>query len=269
MFPGFVGTTECSDFQPSIPRRFVSFTRRYPSVLTGFAPPLAPHVSTARPCVGLFIRFPFRLSRWETTGSPRFLANPLHTCRALRPRRTSGGVAFVQSHGLGSASNQPFEAQSRDPHARCLRFAATVAGEPRKTRFRLSCRLAGRDSTRRVRVFGFSSSLPPHPGLSWRTAFHLCGIASRRRRSGPESSQVPLESVKCGVEGVAPARLGAPAAAAPTKSLGRSRDCGHRRRERGRDERPRRAGTCAGLARPRKRLLQPHRTRSVHSGSTQ
>ena len=185
MFPGFVGTTECSDFQPSIPRRFVSFTRRYPSVLTGFAPPLAPHVSTARPCVGLFIRFPFRLSRWETTGSPRFLANPLHTCRALRPRRTSGGVAFVQSHGLGSASNQPFEAQSRDPHARCLRFAATVAGEPRKTRFRLSCRLAGRDSTRRVRVFGFSSSLPPHPGLSWRTAIHLCGIASRRRRAVP------------------------------------------------------------------------------------
>ena len=221
MFPGFVGTTECSDFQPSIPRRFVSFTRRYPSVLTGFAPPLAPHVSTARPCVGLFIRFPFRLSRWETTGSPRFLANPLHTCRALRPRRTSGGVAFVQSHGLGSASNQPFEAQSRDPHARCLRFAATVAGEPRKTRFRLSCRLAGRDSTRRVRVFGFSSSLPPHPGLSWRTAFRWGGLASRGRRGEVRFITMTVGFAKHARYRVAQAPIVAPAAAARTKSPGR------------------------------------------------
>jgi hypothetical protein len=53
-------------------------------------------------------------------------------------------------------------------------------------------------------------------------ALHLGGLASRGRRSGPGSSQCPLESVKCGVDDVAPPRIGAPAAAAPTKSLGRS-----------------------------------------------
>ena len=43
-------------------------------------------------------------------------------------------------------TKQYFEALSHSPHARCLRFAAPVARPPRKTRFRLAARLAGRDS---------------------------------------------------------------------------------------------------------------------------
>jgi hypothetical protein len=54
-------------------------------------------------------------------------------------------------------------AQSRDPHARCLRFAARVTPAPRKTRFRLVTNLAGRGSIpRKVPLEGFSNASSHH-----------------------------------------------------------------------------------------------------------
>jgi len=64
-------------------------------------------------------------------------------------------------------------AQSRGPHARCLRFAARVAPAPRKTRFRLPTCLAGRGSyparshSKVLEMLQFITS--SFARLSWRT----------------------------------------------------------------------------------------------------
>ena len=94
------------------------------------------------------------LESTETTGPPRFLRNPC-VCvpRSSTPvgqaRSTAcyaPGVAFRNSEFVDPTTTTSFEAQSRSPHTRCLRFAPRVATTGRKTRYRLpQPGLAGRD----------------------------------------------------------------------------------------------------------------------------
>ena len=119
---------------------------------------------------------PTRKFTKEMKGSPRFLGNPMRACPALRPRRDRGtsplqplDVAFRLHDGVGSHKRH-FVAQSRSPHARCLRFAPAVTR--RHARLASGCLdgLPGGggyplgSSTRFIR-----SSCPPRPGLAWRT----------------------------------------------------------------------------------------------------
>ena len=114
-------------------------------------------VNTTPTGQGLVTGCPHPDSSTETTGSPRFLGNPLHACPALRPRwdlcarpLLRFGAAFRASDGVGSHENRNFEAQSHGPHARCLRFAGWVAPAP--------ARLASGCLARRCRARGSSCS---------------------------------------------------------------------------------------------------------------
>ena len=75
---------------------------------------------------------------------------PSHTARSMLPSAIWKSVGFRDLRPY-------FEAQSRGLHTRCLRFAAGVAPEPRKTRYRLvaSLRRTGL-VTRLVPLKGFS-----------------------------------------------------------------------------------------------------------------
>jgi len=77
---------------------------------------------------------PFGVSA-GTTGSPRFLGNPLCPCPALRPRwdlharpLRRFGAAFRSLHNVGSHNQPAFGALSHGLDTRCLRFAS---GSPR------------------------------------------------------------------------------------------------------------------------------------------
>ena len=84
----------------------------------------------------------------ETMGSLRFLGNPraLMPCSST-PAGTTCQVATARRRGPrlrdneGSNESFSFEARSQGLGARCLRFAAGIAPEPRKTRFRLPAKL--------------------------------------------------------------------------------------------------------------------------------
>lgn len=83
---------------------------------------------------------------------------PLCTCAGLRPRWRRAGqdpgavplrfdllaVAFRVVHRVGLHNIAAFGARYRRPRTRCLRFAAALAGGPRKTRFRLAVLGLGR-----------------------------------------------------------------------------------------------------------------------------
>ena len=74
---------------------------------------------------------------------PGFWGTPLHACPALRPRWVDlllpspepVDAAFRFSDTVGHHENRTFEAQSRSPHARCLRFTTRVTPTPCKTRY--------------------------------------------------------------------------------------------------------------------------------------
>ena len=61
----------------------------------------------------------------EPSRTRALVSDPGGTSAPGRLRRS--GVAFRVFHRVGSRDNNPFEAQSHGPHARCLRFAAGVA----------------------------------------------------------------------------------------------------------------------------------------------
>ena len=106
--------------------------------------------------VGLGIAVPVApspASDVETAGSPRFLGNPnVHMPCSSTPAGPSApghyGETMLPSAvttASAPATLSSFGAQSHGLSTRCLRFAAEVALEPRKTRFRLSAYFAGRD----------------------------------------------------------------------------------------------------------------------------
>lgn len=151
-FPCFLGTIRCSDSLTSLPPRFVSFVWRYHARRGGFVSPGRSHGRTVRP--GVFVAgSPFRLLRVETTGPPRFLGNPgVSMPRSSTPvgpadpaDQRYADAAFRVNDIVGSHNYKPFGALSRGLPTRCLRFAARVTPQPRKTRFRRSANLAGQD----------------------------------------------------------------------------------------------------------------------------
>jgi hypothetical protein len=87
---------------------------------------------------------PVRTQSVEVQGSHRFLAIPSRACRILGPRWARSDSPLVSLRLLPSTSptvsaptsSVDFGAESCGPFARCLRFAAVVAHEPRKTRYR-------------------------------------------------------------------------------------------------------------------------------------
>jgi hypothetical protein len=114
--------------------------------------------------------------------SPRFLGNPCACVpRSLTPVgraalaiRERPNVAFQVSDPVGHHETRTFEAPSRSPHARCLRFTAWVAPPPRKTR----SQLVGYTFTEQdlhllgsTLVFqgGITASFPNEPDFAWRT----------------------------------------------------------------------------------------------------
>ena len=126
------------------------------------------------------------LTSAEMAGSPRFLQEPLWTYAVLsdpgrapgaRPFRRGNAVAPVTPRGR-PRRRVSFEALSHGLRPRCLRFADALTQRPRKTRFRLVANLyragfgpAGLHDERFPLCGQSTTSLPPFPGLAWRTGF--------------------------------------------------------------------------------------------------
>ena len=187
---------------------------RHPSLggttLSSGASPRAARTTTARRSGAWSTGAPRRLRfvRWRRLDLPGSWGDPLAACPALRPRRDLGtghscfGVAFRFWHSVGSRCASSHGAQSHGLLARCLRFAAWVAPEPRKTRFRLVASLAGQDwlpAGSPTQGFGSASLHPFLLAQAWPGAHqtmikagqgYLCGRrnatsgAPRRRNSG-------------------------------------------------------------------------------------
>jgi hypothetical protein len=136
-------STKHSDFLPSLPRRFVSFARRYRRCALGFAPAAARRYDCGP---GVVHRNPHTGSSTETTGAPRFLENPTMNvpCSSTPagPQRSATATLSVLSSAKWTTSTptipKNFGAQSHGPFTRCLRFAGWVTPPPRKTRFRVA-----------------------------------------------------------------------------------------------------------------------------------
>ena len=132
----------------------------------------------------LVSRDPHRLLQTERAGSPRFLGEPRWPYAVLsdpgrapraRPIQRRSAVAPLALPGQ-PRRHVPFVALSHGLRPRCLRFAGALTGyHPRKTRFRLVASLCRAGFTCRVPYERFplcrltSTSLPPFPGLTWRT----------------------------------------------------------------------------------------------------
>ncbi len=93
-------------------------------------------------------RFPFRPTAPEAARSPKVPGRPLCAChepgtpsvqrflglRGEPLRCVRAAVAFHQAGGLGTDDLGLFRGVPRGLRTRCLRFAAALAGRPRKTR---------------------------------------------------------------------------------------------------------------------------------------
>ena len=123
---------------------------------------------------------PSRLSRAETTRSPRFLGSP-QVCmpRSLTPasssRQACCGVSIRPSVELTTSALAGIISRgsiTRPAHS-CVRFAARITPPPRTTRYRLVATLCRAGLvTRWAPPKGFRdrvTSLPPFPGFAWRT----------------------------------------------------------------------------------------------------
>jgi hypothetical protein len=175
-FPGFVGTTTSSDFQSSVPSRFVAFTRRLPSSCSCSLPL---RTSTARMDLDPIIGGPPESST-ETVDLPGFwrtsrvrpapLFDPGGTF-ALRPNNARRCCVRLSIRRT-LPSDCAFEARSRSSCTPCVRFAATVARSPRNTRFRVVATFPGQrlNAARFVREV---SVLHPFPSPRLRLAHML------------------------------------------------------------------------------------------------
>ena len=148
-FPCFSGTTRHSDFLTTFTPGFVSFASALPP------PPVLRSRGSRAPISlgpGLSSGCPPATSTWSRQHLPGSWRTLLSACPALRPRRDPrtwpvsalGCCLPLLVRRRLSRRFRSFEAQSRGPHTRCLRFAARVAPAPRKTRFRLVASFAGR-----------------------------------------------------------------------------------------------------------------------------
>jgi len=170
--PSFPPSVPCSGapFPPQGPPGCVPLLQRYYEALrlpddlharlrflrqraTTATRPSLPRESGAHlPRAWAFFRLPSGLSTWSRQDLPGSWWTLLCACPALRPRRDPrtwpvsalGCCLPLLVRRRLSRRFRSFEAQSRGPHTRCLRFAARVAPAPRKTRFRLVASFAGR-----------------------------------------------------------------------------------------------------------------------------
>ena len=119
--------------------------RRCLGVLAMTPRPLRPRRPPEGPGV-CWAGFPFRPSTVETTGTPRFLEDPLYTCPGLRPRRDQTRQAICDAPGAAFRSRRSRRLPRREhlsrlnPTARILAVyasSAEIAPGLRKTRFRL------------------------------------------------------------------------------------------------------------------------------------
>jgi len=194
-FPRFSGTTRHSDSLTLLAPCSVSFARRYHG-----SPVLRSPERRVPPPRSLgLVRFPLpalrRGSVWasQVPGGPSCARAPFSDpgeAREPGPFRLLA-AAFRCRHGVGSSRRFYFEAQSRGPRTRCLRFAARVSPAPRKTRFRLGASFTGRGLNPQGPFVRFPpTSLPPLPGFSWRTStktdvrHHPSSARSRLRACG-------------------------------------------------------------------------------------
>ena len=152
-----------SDFPRFFPPRSVSFAGRH----------LACALSSSLPCArtrlarawALFREpplFPLTRKALDLPGSWGTSACVPRSSTPVEPQRQVFSTPRCCLPSLGRRrppQPESLGAQSRGPHARCLRFAARVAPAPRKTRFRLVTNLAGRGSIpRKVPLEGFSNA---------------------------------------------------------------------------------------------------------------
>lgn len=106
---------------------------------------------------------------WGTLGIHALLSDPGEPA-GVSPGLRCGGAAFRPDYGVG-ARDRSFGALSHGLDTRCLRFAAGVTPKPRKTRYRRlarRCRAGGPPAGSHCKVSA-TGSLPPSPGLAWRT----------------------------------------------------------------------------------------------------
>ena len=179
-----------SDPSPSVPPRFVSFTRRYhPCLVRSPGPrhgPGAWTLSVAAPAPliaggdGEVSQVPGRPS----AGMPRSStpADRLHLATPMQ--------AMLPSANLTTSAPQliTFEARSRGLQAPCVRFAAGVAPGPRNTRFRLvaslgririrTCWVAKKVSVMSLgsHVFLLHQALPGAISLSYQIGWSAIGL---------------------------------------------------------------------------------------------
>ncbi len=170
----------CSDSLTSIPPHFVAFVWWYRVCARSSLPGegSAPFLGPA-----LDHRVPTRNWTRRCQGLPSSWGTPVHACPVLRPRPASRvRPSWRERCCLPPGSRRrprrfgSYEAELRGPHARCLRFAASVTRTPRKTRFQLVASLCWAGFTCRVPSKGFQShhDLPLSQAcLAHEPSFHL------------------------------------------------------------------------------------------------
>jgi len=140
-FPSFIATMRRSDFRPVLPLCLgLPSARRYlvASLLRSH-----PHATLRAWASCLFTRRPLPGPYEELVGSPRFLGGPVSHAALLDPGGSalaghfaSSPIAFCLMDGLGPATHNLSRFDRAAHVLRSLRFAASVAPVPRKTRFR-------------------------------------------------------------------------------------------------------------------------------------
>ncbi len=165
----------CSDSLTSIPPHFVAFVWWYRVCARSSLPGEGSAPSWV---LGLVTGCPPGIERGEirpsqVPGGPQCMRAPL--CDPDLP--PASGQSWRERCCLPPGSRRrprqfgSYEAESRGPHARCLRFAALVTQAPRKTRFQLVASLccAGFHPPGPIERFPVTSWPSPFPKLAWRT----------------------------------------------------------------------------------------------------
>ena len=178
----------CSDSLTSIPPHFVAFVWQY-RVCARYS--LPGEGSAPSWVLGLFTGCPPGIERGEirasqVPGGPPCMRAPL--CDPDRP--PASGQSWRERCCLPPGSRRrprqfgSYEAESRGPHARCLRFAASVTRNATQDSLPAGGQpLLGGILARRVPSKGFKSrhGLPPFPSFAWRTNHRSIWASSGHR----------------------------------------------------------------------------------------
>src|SRR6266542_3172269 len=147
-FSGFSGTTEMLQDPAASPTELPLRPAVPPLALLVLLPPAAKLPPPAGQEL-FFLRCSPDSLGWKRQGVPGSWETPMPACPALRPRwnlsaRLSSAPRCClprKRDGVGFHHRSHFGAQSRSLRARCLRLAARLSPQPRKTRFRLAANL--------------------------------------------------------------------------------------------------------------------------------